>query len=105
MTTAAAYDDGRRRQQPTTTTVVAYNDGRRQHQPMTVAAAAYIDGSRDGVVARDGGHMHGWGKDKGAQKGGLRHDRQNNICSRVETSGARWGAFFGFSRPTLRQFF
>ena len=59
--------------------------------------------------------MHGQGRDKGAhrgiikgdqgvKKGGMRHNRHINFYSHVETSGARWGAFFGFSRPTLHQF-
>ena len=88
--------------------VVAYNDGRRRQQPTMVATAAYIDDSRGGVVARDGGRMRGRGRVKRethrgiimgnqyVKKGGLRHNGQNNIYSHVETSGARWGAFLGF---------
>ncbi len=41
---------------------------------------------------------------QGVKKGGWRHNGHNNIYSHVETSGARWGTYFGFSRPTVRQF-
>jgi hypothetical protein len=34
----------------------------------------------------------------------LHHNGQNNTYSHAETSGARWGSFFGFSCPTLHQF-
>jgi hypothetical protein len=34
----------------------------------------------------------------------LRHNGKNDIYSHAETSGARRGAFFRFSRPTLRRF-
>ena len=115
MMTAAAYDNARRWQQPMRTAVVAYNNGRRRQHPTMVAAAAYINDSRGGVIAWDRGCMHRRRRDKGAhrgirkgdqgvKKGGLRHNGQNNIYSHVEISGARWGAFFGFSRPTLHQF-
>ena len=48
---AAAYDNGRQRQQPTTMAVMAYDkkgtmayiDGRQRQQPTMVVAAAYID--------------------------------------------------------------
>ena len=34
----------------------------------------------------------------------MHHNRKNDIYSHAETSGARQGAFFRFSRPTLRRF-
>ena len=40
----------------------------------------------------------------GCESGGLRHNGKNDIYSHAETSGARRGAFFRFSRPTLRRF-
>ena len=79
-----------------------------------------------GVVARDGGCIRGRERDKRAHReinnmiriishhdnitearcksGGLRHNGKNDIYSHAETSGARRGAFFRFSRPTLRRF-
>jgi hypothetical protein len=35
------------------------------------------------------------------ESGGLRHNGKNDIYSHAETSGARRGAFFRFSPPTL----
>jgi hypothetical protein len=58
-------------------------------------------------VARDGGVFAGGGtRDKRAhcESGGLRHNGKHDIYSHAETSGARRGAFFRFSRPTLRRF-
>ena len=69
---------------------------------------------RGGVVARDGRCIRGRGRDKRAHRdtsteprcesGGLRHNGKHDIYSHAETSGARRGAFFRFSRPTLRRF-
>jgi hypothetical protein len=38
------------------------------------------------------------------ESGGLRYNGKNDIYSHAETSGARRGAFFRLSRPTLRRF-
>jgi hypothetical protein len=43
--------------------------------------------------------MHGWGGIRELAHRGINKDRLD-VYSHVETSGARWGAFFGFSRPT-----
>ncbi len=69
---------------------------------------------RGGVVARDGRCIRGRGRGKRAhcdtlteprcERGGLRHNGKHDIYSHAETSGARRGAFFQFSRPTLRRF-
>ena len=109
---------------------VAYNDSRQLQQPMMMAVVAYDDkGDNDlqqwqttaaGPKPRRGGGGRCKGRRANAQagegnrscvinkgqpmckRGGLHHNGQNDVYSHVETSGERWDAFFGFSRPTLR---
>ena len=82
---------------------------------MMVATAATSTALGRGLSRGTGGICVGGGRiwelivayikiDQGVRKGGLRYNGQNNLYSHVETSGARWGAFFGFSRPTSSRF-
>ena len=104
MTMAAAYDNSLRQQRPTLTTVgptmtkvtMAYNDGRWRQQPTTVVAVPYIDGRQRQWPTRDKGAHRGI-INKGRPR--WHHKGHNDIYSRVEISGARWGVFFGYSPP------
>ena len=72
---------------------------------MTVAAVAYINGrQRQWPTRNKGAHLCLNKGHPGCKRGGLCHNGQNDIYSQIETSGTRWGAFFGFSRPTLKRF-